>query len=146
MTALDAKYEYEYLVKYKNLSYLHIQWLSGAEIGKKVSNIFCPGSVVTTAAMVGAAYPRARVSTHVVLCCSRRPPTWYSPPPIVMTQLCRGDESKEQGGAEPLPHPRGQGRAPGGGDRAQVHATCCAFVAFEVCRGEAFASLLNLCC
>lgn len=33
MTALDAKYEYEYLVKYKNLSYLHIQWLSGAEIG-----------------------------------------------------------------------------------------------------------------
>lgn len=33
MTAMDAKYEYEYLVKYKNLSYLHIQWLSGAEIG-----------------------------------------------------------------------------------------------------------------
>jgi hypothetical protein len=33
MTALDAKYEYEYLVKYKNMSYLHIQWLSGAEIG-----------------------------------------------------------------------------------------------------------------
>ena len=33
MTALDAKYEYEYLIKYKNLSYLHIQWLSGSEIG-----------------------------------------------------------------------------------------------------------------
>jgi hypothetical protein len=34
VTALDAKYEYEYLVKYKNMSYLHIQWLSGAEIGE----------------------------------------------------------------------------------------------------------------
>ena len=33
MTAMDAKYEYEYLIKYKNLSYLHIQWLSGSEIG-----------------------------------------------------------------------------------------------------------------
>jgi hypothetical protein len=42
MTSLDAKYEYEYLVKYKNLSYLHIQWLSGAEIGKKVSDFFAP--------------------------------------------------------------------------------------------------------
>jgi hypothetical protein len=34
MTALDAKYEYEYLLKYKNLSYLHVQWVSGGEIGK----------------------------------------------------------------------------------------------------------------
>lgn len=33
MTALDAKYEYEYLIKYKNMSYLHTQWLSGNEIG-----------------------------------------------------------------------------------------------------------------
>jgi hypothetical protein len=65
MTALDAKYEYEYLVKYKNLSYLHIQWLSGAEIGKKVSDTLFD-AVVTTAAMVGAAYTRARVSMHVM--------------------------------------------------------------------------------
>jgi len=32
MTAMDAKYEFEYLIKYKNLSYLHTQWLPGAEI------------------------------------------------------------------------------------------------------------------
>jgi len=32
MTAMDAKYEFEYLIKYKNLSYLHTQWLSGSEI------------------------------------------------------------------------------------------------------------------
>eukprot|EP00600_Ochromonadales_sp_CCMP1393_P011503 CAMPEP_0175016770 /NCGR_PEP_ID=MMETSP0005-20121125/12007_1 /TAXON_ID=420556 /ORGANISM="Ochromonas sp., Strain CCMP1393" /LENGTH=242 /DNA_ID=CAMNT_0016274071 /DNA_START=33 /DNA_END=759 /DNA_ORIENTATION=+ len=32
MTAMDAKYEYEYLIKYKNLSYLHVQWLNGSEI------------------------------------------------------------------------------------------------------------------
>jgi hypothetical protein len=31
--AIDAKYEYEYLVKYKNMSYLHVQWLSATEIG-----------------------------------------------------------------------------------------------------------------
>ena len=31
---MDAKYEYDYLVKYKNMSYLHIQWISGTEIGK----------------------------------------------------------------------------------------------------------------
>jgi hypothetical protein len=44
MTALDAKYEYEYLVKYKNLSYLHIQWLSGAEIGKEFIYVFAAKS------------------------------------------------------------------------------------------------------
>ena len=32
MTAMDAKYEFEYLIKYKNLSYLHTQWLPGSEI------------------------------------------------------------------------------------------------------------------
>lgn len=44
MTALDAKYEYEYLIKYKNLSYLHIQWLSGNEIGKRI--FICCGAIV----------------------------------------------------------------------------------------------------
>ena len=33
MSAMDAKYEYEYLIKYKSLSYLHVQWLSANDIG-----------------------------------------------------------------------------------------------------------------
>ena len=33
MTATDAKFDYEYLVKYKSLSYLHVQWLNANEIG-----------------------------------------------------------------------------------------------------------------
>lgn len=32
MTAMEAKYEYEYLIKYKNMSYMHIQWISGSDI------------------------------------------------------------------------------------------------------------------
>ena len=32
MSAADAKYEYEYLIKYKQLSYLHVQWLTAQEI------------------------------------------------------------------------------------------------------------------
>ena len=39
MTAMDAKYEYDYLVKYKNMSYLHIQWISGTEIGKYIFSL-----------------------------------------------------------------------------------------------------------
>lgn len=38
MTAIDAKYDYEYLVKYKNLSYLHVQWLTANEIGSLCNN------------------------------------------------------------------------------------------------------------
>jgi hypothetical protein len=34
MSALDAKYDHEYLIKYKNMSYLHVQRLSAAEIGE----------------------------------------------------------------------------------------------------------------
>lgn len=34
LSALDAKYDHEYLIKYKNLSYLHVQWLTAADIGK----------------------------------------------------------------------------------------------------------------
>jgi hypothetical protein len=37
MSAMDAKFEYEYLIKYKNLSYLHLQWLSATEIGASLS-------------------------------------------------------------------------------------------------------------
>ena len=33
---MDAKYDYEYLIKYKNLSYLHVQWLSANDIGTYV--------------------------------------------------------------------------------------------------------------
>jgi hypothetical protein len=32
MSAVEAKYDYEYLIKYKNLSYLHVQWLSAIDI------------------------------------------------------------------------------------------------------------------
>lgn len=78
MTAMDAKYEYEYLVKYKNLSYLHIQWLSGAEIGT-----FCvlllPNFIYTVK------------SFH---------------PPLYIGN-CRGHEPEEQGCAQPLPHQSG---------------------------------------
>jgi hypothetical protein len=34
LTAMDAKYEYEYLIKFKNMSYMHVQWLSANDIGK----------------------------------------------------------------------------------------------------------------
>lgn len=34
MSAMDAKYDYEYLIKFKNMSYMRLQWLSGAEIGE----------------------------------------------------------------------------------------------------------------
>ncbi len=44
MTAMDAKYEYEYLIKYKNLSYLHIQWLSGSELGTLHLQLFFPSA------------------------------------------------------------------------------------------------------
>lgn len=32
MTAMEAKYEYEYLIKYRNMSFLHVQWLTANEI------------------------------------------------------------------------------------------------------------------
>ena len=32
MSAMDAKYDYDYLIKFKNMSYMHAQWLSAAEI------------------------------------------------------------------------------------------------------------------
>jgi hypothetical protein len=32
MTAMDSKYEYEFLIKYKNMSFMHVQWVSGGEI------------------------------------------------------------------------------------------------------------------
>lgn len=32
LSAVDSKYEYDYLIKYKNSSYLHVQWLSAADI------------------------------------------------------------------------------------------------------------------
>lgn len=34
-SAMESKFEYEYLVKFKSLSYLHVQWLSAHEIGKR---------------------------------------------------------------------------------------------------------------
>jgi chorismate mutase len=33
MTAMDSKYDYEYLIKFKNLSFLHVQWLTAQDIG-----------------------------------------------------------------------------------------------------------------
>ena len=35
ISIIQNKYNFEYLVKYKNLSYLHVQWLTVHEIGKK---------------------------------------------------------------------------------------------------------------
>ena len=32
MSAMDGKYDHEYLIKYKTMSYLHVQWLTAAEI------------------------------------------------------------------------------------------------------------------
>ena len=32
LSAMETKYDYEYLVKYKTLSYLHVQWLTAHEI------------------------------------------------------------------------------------------------------------------
>jgi hypothetical protein len=36
MKASDAKFEFEYLVKFKNMSYMHVQWLSAADIGNYI--------------------------------------------------------------------------------------------------------------
>jgi hypothetical protein len=33
---MESKFEYEYLVKFKSLSYLHVQWLSAHEIGREL--------------------------------------------------------------------------------------------------------------
>jgi hypothetical protein len=31
---MESKFDYDYLVKYKTMSYLHVQWLSAHEIGE----------------------------------------------------------------------------------------------------------------
>lgn len=36
-SAMDAKFEHEYLVKFKTMSYVHVQWLTAQEIGELVS-------------------------------------------------------------------------------------------------------------
>ena len=30
---MEAKYDYEYLIKFKSMAYMHVQWLSANEIG-----------------------------------------------------------------------------------------------------------------
>lgn len=40
LTAMDGKYEYEYLIKFKNMSYTHVQWLSAGDIGQFFEVIF----------------------------------------------------------------------------------------------------------
>ena len=34
-SATDAKFEHEYLVKFKTMSYVHVQWLTAQEIGER---------------------------------------------------------------------------------------------------------------
>ena len=34
MSATEARFDYEYLLKYRNLSYLHVEWLTANEIGE----------------------------------------------------------------------------------------------------------------
>ena len=41
MTAFDSKYEYEYLVKFKGLSYLKVQWLTATDIGENNNSFLC---------------------------------------------------------------------------------------------------------
>jgi hypothetical protein len=43
MTAMDSKYDYEYLIKFKNLSFLHVQWLTAQDIG-----MFFQYNIITT--------------------------------------------------------------------------------------------------
>jgi hypothetical protein len=33
MSAMESKYDHEYLIKFKSMSYLHVQWLNAAEVG-----------------------------------------------------------------------------------------------------------------
>jgi hypothetical protein len=40
LTAMDGKYEYEYLIKFKNMSYTHVQWLSAGDIGQFFEVVF----------------------------------------------------------------------------------------------------------
>jgi hypothetical protein len=50
ISALEGKFDHEYLIKYKNMSHMHVQWLSASEIGTydPVSRILppCPYSVL----------------------------------------------------------------------------------------------------
>ena len=32
-SAVESKFDYEYLVKFKSMSYIHVQWLSAHDIG-----------------------------------------------------------------------------------------------------------------
>ena len=32
-SAVDSKFDYEYLVRFKSMSFIHVQWLSAHEIG-----------------------------------------------------------------------------------------------------------------
>jgi hypothetical protein len=70
MSATDAKYEHEYLIKYKSMSYLHVQWLSAAEIGKCDCTKFsadCSYNLVLDAACVVICYAALLfVMQHVV--------------------------------------------------------------------------------
>lgn len=38
-SATDAKFEHEYLVKFKTMSYVHVQWLTAQEIGAACEEI-----------------------------------------------------------------------------------------------------------
>ena len=43
---MDAKFEHEYFVKFKTMSYVHVQWLTAQEIGKHAYALpFSPCSV-----------------------------------------------------------------------------------------------------
>jgi len=34
LSALESKFYFEYLIKFKSMSYLHVQWLTANEIGE----------------------------------------------------------------------------------------------------------------
>ncbi len=76
LTAMDSKYDYEYLIKYKNMSYLHVQWLTAQDIGEsRLVVCLCTLMALTLTLIHTYTYTYAQ-------------------------HTCRGHESKEQGSVE----------------------------------------------
>ena len=63
MTANEAKFDYDYMVKYKNMSYQHVQWLSANDIGMYIRLLLLLYTYVT----IYNEY--TRTSIHLYMCC-----------------------------------------------------------------------------
>ena len=80
LTATESKYDYEYLLKYKTLSYLHVQWCTAHEIDSmskrskmaltRYMNNLDSGKEVQEDGEVDPSFVEVRLLCCVVLCCA----------------------------------------------------------------------------